>query len=290
LLIENLIFGMPKIIVTHANPDLDAIGAVWLLKRFDPDYQEARVAFVPAGSTYQDKPVDSSPDVVHVDTGLGRFDHHQTNKRTSAAQLVLEHLLTQKPGQLESPQALKRLIALIVEDDHFEDCYWPEADHDRYTFFITAILDGVKSGSQVTDDELAVFGMRCLDGVYATLKLRVEAEQEMKEKGKEFISPWGKALAIAGQNKEIEKLAQKRGYVLVIRKDPEAGNVRIKAQPKSDVDLSVAYEQLRKKDPQATWFLHVSKRMLLNGTHKDPTMKSTTLSLEEVVALLKGKS
>lgn len=280
---------LQKIIVTHANPDLDAIGAVWLFKRFDPDWKEAQVAFVPAGSTYQDKPVDSDPDVVHVDTGLGQFDHHQTDKRTSASQLVLDHLLTQKPGQLESPQTLKRLVTLIVDDDHFEDCYWPEADHDRYTFFISAILDGVKSGSQVTDEELVRFGMRCLDGVYATLKLRVEAEQELRQKGKEFTSPWGKALAIAGQNKEVEKLAQKKGYVLVVRKDPEAGDIRIKAQPKSDVDLSSAYDQLKKKDPQATWFLHVFKRMLLNGTHKNQNMKPTKLSLEEVVEMLKAK-
>lgn len=280
---------MPKIVVTHTNPDLDAIGAAWLLKRFDQDCKDAQVKFVPAGDTYQGKPVDSDSQVVHVDTGLGRFDHHQTDEHTSAAVRVLEHLLAEKPGQLEAGEALKRLVAIIVEDDHFEDCYWPEADHDRYTFFLSAILDGFKSGSQVNDEQLVEFGMECLDGVYTTLKLRFEAEKELGKKGREFVSPWGRALAIAGQNKEVEKLAQKRGYVLIVRKDPEAGDIRIKAQPKSGVDLTKTYEQLVKRDPQATWFLHVSKRMLLNGTHKDPTMKPTKLSLEEVMALLKGE-
>ena len=58
-----------KVIVTHMFPDLDAICSVWLLKRFDPDFSEAEVKLIPAGTTYEDKPVDFDPDIVHTDTG-----------------------------------------------------------------------------------------------------------------------------------------------------------------------------------------------------------------------------
>ena len=69
-----------KLIVTHFNPDLDAIASIWIIKRFLKGWEKARVRFVPAGETYKDQPVDSQPEILHVDTGLGELDHHQTNK------------------------------------------------------------------------------------------------------------------------------------------------------------------------------------------------------------------
>jgi hypothetical protein len=63
--------------------------------------------------------------------------------------------------------------------------------------------------------------------------------------------------------------------------------VRIKASPKFEIDLTNTYEQLKKMDPDATWFLHVSKKMLLNGTPKNPKMKPTKLSLSAIISVLK---
>jgi len=55
------------------------------------------------------------------------------------------------------------------------------------------------------------------------------------------------------------------GFLLVVRKDPRKGYVRIKLRPTSsesdDLDLTPAYEKLHKIDPKATWFLHVSKKI-----------------------------
>ena len=77
------------------------------------------------------------------------------------------------------------------------------------------------------------------------------------------------------------------GYALILRKDPRKGYIRIKGSPKFDVDLTSAYEQFKKMDPEATWFLHVGKRMLLNGTTKNPKMKPTSLSLDQIISVLK---
>ena len=76
------------------NPDLDAIASVWLLKRFGSrGWQEAEVKFVPAGKTYKDKKADSDPDVLHVDVGLGKLDHHQTgDENLCGAVLVFDYL------------------------------------------------------------------------------------------------------------------------------------------------------------------------------------------------------
>src|SRR3989344_2597863 len=83
-----------KIVVTHISPDFDGIPAIWLLRRFHPEYKNARVELVPAGNnTYNNQPVDSDPDVLHVDVGGGKFDHHGTNDFTCGAKLVWEWLV-----------------------------------------------------------------------------------------------------------------------------------------------------------------------------------------------------
>ncbi|MFN5934060.1 MAG: hypothetical protein ACK46D_07155, partial [Roseiflexaceae bacterium] len=79
---------MPSVIVAHLAPDLDCIAAIWIFKRFG-GVTDVQLQFVPAGTTLNNQPVDSDPRVIHVDTGLGRFDHHQRHVRTlSAAELV----------------------------------------------------------------------------------------------------------------------------------------------------------------------------------------------------------
>ena len=79
------------------------------------------------------------------------------------------------------------------------------------------------------------------------------------------------------------------GFSVVVRKDPRKGYVRIKASPASKVDLTNIYEQLKKMDPEATWFLHVGKKMLLNGTPKNPKMVPTKLSLDAIIEVLRKR-
>ncbi len=55
-----------------------------------------------------------------------------------------------------------------------------------------------------------------------------------------------------------------------------------------DIDLTPVYKKLSKMDPDATWFLHISKRMLLNGSSKNPSMKGSRLTLSEVVEVLQN--
>ena len=135
------------------------------------------------------------------------------------------------------------------------------------------------------------FGIQCLDAMVATFENRIWAEKEIAEKGIKFETRFGPAMGFDTINDGVLKLAQKLGYVLVIRKDPRKGYVRIKALPedgkKKGIDLTLIYEQLRKIDPDATWFLHVSKKMLLNGSPKNPKMRPTKLSLNDIIKVVK---
>lgn len=275
-----------KIIVTHIFPDLDAICSIWLLQRFEEaDFKQAKIEFVPAGKTYQGQTVDSDPTVIHVDTGLGRFDHHLTNERTCAAELVFNYLKSQKKISLKYQSALERLIEIVIQADQFEDFYWDDAVNDRYEFFLQYLLDNLKLSGNLNDKELVYQGMALLDGVLFGFKQKVQSEEEIK-KGMEFETKWGKSLAVETQMMFDMKLAHKMGYRLVVRKEPEAGLVSIKSQPKKELDLSLAFVALKTADPQADWFFHPSKHIISNGSRHNPKVKPSKLSLAEIKEVL----
>jgi hypothetical protein len=186
---------------------------------------------------------------------------------------------------LRDDEALERLVEVVLAGDHFEDCYWPEADADRYEFMFDRVLDGLKQINVITDHGMVDLGSTCLDGIYIGFKNKVKAEREIEEAVK-FESRWGKGLAVSTRNSDVLQLAQKMGFVVVAMKDPEVGMVRIKAQPKSGADLTEVYERVKELDPEASWFLHVSGKMLLNGNYRDPDCVFSKLEVSDLIKVL----
>lgn len=302
-------------IITHKSCDIDAITSVWLLKRFYPNWDGAEVEFVNAGESLPghlespagdfEKAIETIDEVetIHVDTGMGALDHHQTaDNNTCGASLTLQFVISNpESGILKHDikmEAVKRIVELVIDDDHFQEVYYPDSGHDIYEFGIVPIIQGYKLIHQKDDKALVEFIMVCLDSVLHNLEKKIWAEREIKEKGIDFESKWGKALGIESINDEVLKFAQMNGYRVVVRKDQNEGFVRIKALPDKrqksgggsqelGIDLTEAYEKLKELDPEASWFLHASKRMLLNGSAKNPEMKGTGLTLEQVIEVLK---
>lgn len=303
---------MARRIVTHASPDWDAITSVWLLKRYLSGWDAATVSYVPAGTSYlKTNPKELSDpiekiveeEIIHVDTGLGPLDHHQTSDQNVCAasrtwDYVKQQLATSNQQSVSEKwefkeEAIDRMVKIVVDTDHFKEVFWENSTADYHEFSLLGLLEGMKLFKQNQDDYYMAFGMECLDAMLHNFENRIWAEKEIRENGIIFETKWGKGIGFETLNDDVLKLAQKMGYVIVIRKDPRKGYVRIKALPatqdqKKSIDLTLVYEQLSKMDPQATWFLHVSKKMLLNGTTKNPTMKPTTLSLAQIVAVLKS--
>ncbi len=282
------------LIVTHRAPDLDAIASSWLLKRFDTqNYGNAKFAFVNPGETLDDaerEAMEIEPEnVVHVDTGLGEYDHHQPERgrqAISATSLVHQHLLEIHP-ELKNDQALSLLIQFVTDIDHFKSIYWPEADHYRYCFMLHQIIHGLEFIQYHDDDSQLHFGFTCLEGVYSALKQQVKADEVLTNKAEYFQIEAGHALGVETRNDEILKLAQKRGIVLVIRKDSEQGHIRIKARPDTDIDLKALYERVIELDKEGTWFYHPSGKMLINGSRKHNNQTPSPLKLEKIVELTK---
>ncbi|MBI4009103.1 chromate resistance protein [Candidatus Roizmanbacteria bacterium] len=275
-----------KTIVTHLSPDLDAIAAVWLIKKYLPGWKNAIVKFVPAGTTLDNIAPDDNPEIIHVDTGLGKFDHHQSNQFTCASQLVYEYLIHQKHIGSKDANALERITELITEFDHFHECFYPDPTSDRYNVMINEIVEGLK---KTVNNDLNVLDLtfKLLEATLINFKNKLSAEHELK-KGYEFRSKWGKTLIVSTANSEVGKLAMKMGFNLVVTKNPDKGYVRIKTPPSKNNDLTPLYKKILKIDPNSTWFFHSSKRMLLNGTSKNPTMKATSLTIAQLIEIVKG--
>ncbi len=305
-----------KIVVTHTAPDWDAITSVWVIKKYLPGWNEAEVEFVPAG-TRSPRLVPEGGDttkliekaghdeIIHVDTGLGPLDHHQTSdKNVSAASLSWDYVKIQEGDRkIQNPEKLEgidRMVKVVVDIDHFKEVFWDNPTADYHEFSLIGLLEGAKSLRPDDDDYLLHFGMECLDAMLHNFESRVWAEHEINETGREFETKWGKAVGFETVNDTVLKLAQKMGYRIVLRKDPRKGYVRIKARPaqesaegdsrksEEDIDLTPVYEKLKEKDPEATWFLHVSKKMLLNGTAKNPKMRPSNLSLDDIIEVIKS--
>lgn len=276
---------MQKTIVTHLSPDFDGIPAIWLLKKFHPDFKDAKVEFVPVGAdTYNNEPVDSNPNVFHVDTGMGKFDHHQTNEFTCGAKLVYEWLI--KEGYIKEDEALARMVDVITEIDHGFDAYqWCEPASDRWVFNLHNILVGWKMIHPKQDEKYVEWTIYALDAVYKVMQNKVAAEKEV-ESGKKFKTRWGEGIAIYTANDAVLDAAIKEGYAVVLRKDPGKGYVRVTGSNKHEVDLSRAYELCQEKDPEATWFLHASKVLLRNGSTRNPSMRPTRLGIDEMIGIL----
>jgi len=281
-----------KTIVTHFAPDVDAVTSVWLLKRFLPAWHEAEVKYVPAGKTLDNDIVDSDEDILHVDTGMGFLDHHQTDEDTCAAKRVLEYLIKVEAKNNRARQvvtgdiALERLVEVVNDIDHFREVYLPNPMSDFYDFGLVSIFDGWKLIFGDDYNRIVDLGLLQLDGIYRNFQNKVWAEGEIKKNGIEFKTIWGKGLAAETINDEVVRIAQRMGYTVAVRKDPKKDYVRIKALPASKADLTACYNILRIKDPKATWFLHASKKMLLNGSIKNPESKPTSLTLREIVDVL----
>lgn len=272
-----------KTIVTHIGPDLDAITSVWLVKMFWPGWEEASLAFVPAGKTLNGESPDANPDVLHVDTGFGKYDHHQSDADTCASLLVYEEV---KRTRGVDP-SLERLLAVVNDVDHFREVFFPNPTADFWDVSLIAAIDGWRLIYVDNPVKIIELGMQCLDAIYKTFQNKLWAEKEIKEKSIPFETRWGKAIAFETTNDEVVHLAQKMGFALALRKDPRKGYIRIKSLPKDEIDLTHVYNTLKQKDPAATWFLHASKHMILNGSSKNPDMKPTTLPLPEIIEILK---
>ena len=278
-----------KRIVTHQSPDLDSVVSSWMVKRFLPGFESATLTLIPAGTTLDDAPVDSDPDIVHTDTGYGIYDHHHLpdpEKSMCAAERVYKDLVAKKRIPENLVKSLRRIADFATLIDHLGEINFPDPLNDRYDFSLHMIVVGLRK-TGVADAEIYEFAWKALDGILVLFTEKQEAEDVLAE-AVEFDSKWGKGLAISSDNTAAMTMALFKGYVVVVQKGVSKANARIKSRPSTDIDLTPVRDAIQKDDKTGEWFLHISKNMLLNGSSKGAPMHPTELSLEELVTIVQS--
>lgn len=275
-----------KTIVTHLSPDLDAATSVWLIKKYLTGWDSAQIKLVPTGTTLDNNLPDSNKNVIHVDTGLGKFDHHQTNEYLSAAKLVYKYLLKENLIDSKDIKPIEKIVEYVNSTDHFAEVFYFEPDSDRYDFMIRQLVDGLKVINR-DETKLIEIIFQLLEAVLVVFKNKVNAQDEIKN-GFVFRSYLGRSLAVETKNEETIKLALKKGFSLVVRRHPDTGFIRIKTLPDKKLSLKPVYEKIIKIDKKGSWFFHISGHMLLNGSSGNPKLIPTPLSLNKIIEIVKS--
>lgn len=172
-------------IVTHTNPDFDAVCGVWLLKRFG-GLENEPVEFVNTGNPDAEK-LEKAAAVVDtgrkLDSVNWRFDHHhlpgQDANDTCAAMQVYQLL-----KNFADIAHLEPLINLIFTGDTGRS----EANASR-ELGLHAILSGYKAwfseqnpDVRLSDEAILAYGFGLLDVLEVRLRKQVEARTELAEK------------------------------------------------------------------------------------------------------------
>ncbi|MFN8534911.1 MAG: hypothetical protein U0556_15345 [Dehalococcoidia bacterium] len=266
---------MPTI-VSHLSPDLDSITATWIVLRFG-GLAGADVAFVRAGTTLDGQLADSDPAVVHVDTGFGRFDHHQPE--VAAPDVCASSLAAN--ALAPDDRALRRLVAYVVEVDNGRQ----PTEEALHPFAATGLIHGLNQAYPDDPERVMRTMLPLLDAWYQVAQTEADAEDDLA-RAEWFETPWGPGVALAERAGGTQQHAYAHGAVLYVSRSPEGWH-RLTARGGTNVDLREVAEIIRQREPDVDWYLHPSNKLLLNGSKKAPPAVLTRLSLDDLVAFVR---
>lgn len=273
-----------KTLVTHINPHLDDILAIWLFKKFHTEFKEAKIEFLSAakeGITYEGKPVDSDPEVIHFGIGRGKFDEHKGDIGQSAGSLVWKEI---KASNL-APQNKIELGAydeLVAWNNLIDTGQAPSYEFSEFS--VQALIRPLDSKPE-TSKKAIELGEEILDRILNVLKRKQQSVLDW-EKAIKFETRFGQTMAISSETVD-RAFCKRQGGDLFLIYNPKHSSVQY-FTPK-DLDLEPVYKKAKVSDPEASWYLHHSHHMILCGSHSAPNSKPTKLTFEELIELVKER-
>lgn len=306
---------MSKFILTHVNPDMDAIASVWLLKRFG-GFQDAEVKFVNTGNP--DPALLAEADAV-VDTGKEwqpttfRFDHHQLPGNQAngvcATSQVYNHIYT------KDLDYLLPLIKLIFAGDTGRR----EADASR-ELGLHAIFSGWKAWNKeqnpddrLPDSVIMAYGFGLLDVLEVRLRRQAEARAELSEKtvyksddgllwairhgssGSTFAAYDEGARIVVFEGEPLEVDGGLTFSIGIMRAgewtEPHAGQLVDKVIEMLNYDLVSGVIllpdfEIKAKEELSRWFKHPAGFFSGRGTAKAPVFEPVEVDLEKLAGLI----
>ncbi len=269
-------------LVTHHNPHLDDVAAIWILKRFLPKWKNARTSFIHADTGTKQKDTASR---LYIGVGQGQFDEHKGDKEDSATTLVWKYCKKQKACKVSTVQrrALEELTDYVNDEDH--GLLFEQKNREFMIGSVFSYLPEVtEKGSKGTVD----FGLLYLDAVFAGLVQKHILMNDWKRR-KEFKTRWGKGVAVTTRvsSQVVARVAYSKGYTLFVYRNTKSKYTSIKAKNTSRVNLTKAYKAVKELEPKAEWYFHHSKKMLICGSDVAANMYLSKLKVKDVIALTK---
>lgn len=266
-----------KTLITHLRPHLDDVCAVWLLKRCLPEAKNASIDFIATGPG-GGKVVDD-PEMVYIGVGRGRFDEHKGDVGQCATTLVFNHIKEKTSLDPMEQRALQKLVDWVFLEDTGK-----LSTVDFRDFTVPVLIELYPAGPG-SDAKVTELGFAILDAMLVVQRNAVRVEDDWAKR-KEFASRYGKAVAIESEARKLDTFAYAKGFDIAVIVDHKRAYNTVRASADSSIDLTQAYETLKKIDPDADWFFHHSKKMLICGGDHGPNAKPSKLSLEQMIDLI----
>lgn len=274
---------MPKLLVTHVNPHLDDICAVWLFHRLHPDFSAAAVRFVNLSANGGETvgQVDADPDIAHIGVGRGRFDEHRGLTGETSTTLVWKELgrLKYQPKKDIERIAFERLVDFVFLEDT-----GLLISEERREFSVPAVIFGARGIVGYDSHKILELGEWMLDALLVYNRQQAMFERDWKSRI-EFETPWGKG-AVVETEFGSKPFVYRQGFTVAVFHSVKRGWYDITAPAESTVDFTAAYNVLSEKEPRL-WYLHHGKKMLLTGGPVAPKVPASRFTPKEVIALLK---
>lgn len=288
-------------IVTHTSPDFDAIGYVWLMRRFG-GAGDMPVTFVNTGSP--DPAVLASAwsvgDTGRVyDPATRRFDHHQfpghASNETCATRQAYDWLCATQGATLELT-AIRPIIELIFRGDTGSPL--AGADTSR-TVGIHALLSAQKA-KHGSDADLLAYGGALLDDLADVAIMRARGRDQL-EQYTTYRSNDGLIVALDGAPHSVTAAAFDAGAVLVFFASEDRGSfargVQRAAVEHGQPHVGVLIDLVATSTPHidmitelSHWFLHPAGFFAGRGTAKAPcpTPMRDGLTISMIAAAVDG--
>lgn len=274
-------------IVTHKRPHLDEVCALWIIQKYWHEFSHANIEFVTTGPTGGERwngvAPDSNPFVIYVGVGQGRFDEHKGDVHDSAATLVWKETFERNPHISKGEKkAIDRIVEYVKQEDMAQFITSP-----LHQFAIPTIVSGLYGINRKDSHAVYAVGRQIMDALLFEMLKRVSAEKDW-EGHVDFETKWGKAAGVISDIPGVERIAFDQGYVLLVSHNKARTYHGMRADPRSDVDLTDVAMRVMQREPEANWFLHQSKRLLLCGGEIAATENYSQLMLTELMDLASG--
>lgn len=286
-----------KKLVVHRFPDDDSWLSLWIAKKFIPKTTDAEIVFVNAGESLPGSDGDNS--ILHFDTGGGEYDQHSKGYKSSSTSLLAQklHLVEEEPG-------LKPLLDMAVAVDNIQPLL-PTSIHFAIEGYprIFRKSDGTIDWQRVQERTFELFEI-----VYNQETQRVQSRENLAKHAEWTTLPNGIRVCSLLWHPECREAAFETDAHVVIwtvsrnskhfytgiqahRNYPVyLDNVAaaLRSQESKTRGETVPDEDLRRVGRLGAWYLHDSKKLILNGSRswKPTPDEYTRLTPRQIVGLV----